>query len=257
MSLRLYFFRASLQAWDPFFGNPKQIYVRSALINDNFPAKVLLEVERRYMNIFAKEGVDKLSILATTELDGCGQSNLRAKHFFDPADHVECLFTSCGEFGLREYVLSVECGDMPYISSIQESSYSLLYMVFLWSDISMTLKQPVTMPAAPSPLLTNVGPLPATINKHSLHLWHSDLKWKEACKTQLDSHQMGPKAPFFTITPVQDLIYSSSPSRGPSSFSVPRPRASTCADHDALCQQPYCAQSVLLSTVCCFLTPLN
>ncbi|KAK0502217.1 hypothetical protein EDD18DRAFT_1346797 [Armillaria luteobubalina] len=136
MSLRLYFLRAGLQARDPFFGNPKQIYVRSASINDDFPAKVLLEAERRYANVFAKEGVDKLSIFSgwhsslpnprnhytlrgynragwmsvTVEMErgnrgsvytyearhwnrwlarAGGQSNLRAKHFFDPADHVE------------------------------------------------------------------------------------------------------------------------------------------------------------------------
>ncbi|KAK0498670.1 hypothetical protein EDD18DRAFT_1351382 [Armillaria luteobubalina] len=117
MSLRLYFLHAGLQAQDPFFGNPKQIYVRSALINDDFPAKVLLEAERRYANVFAKEGVDKLSILwhsslpnprnhytlrgynragwmsVTVEMErgNRGQSNLRAKHFFDPADHVEVI----------------------------------------------------------------------------------------------------------------------------------------------------------------------
>ncbi|KAK0505431.1 hypothetical protein EDD18DRAFT_1098795 [Armillaria luteobubalina] len=192
MSLRLYFLRAGLQARDPFFGNPKQIYVRSASINDDFPAKVLLEAERSSgwhsslpnpRNHYTLRGYNRagwMSVTVEMERGNRGQSNLRAKHFFNPADHVECLFTSCGEFGLREYVLSAECGDVPYnidelfgfniyrtVSSIQESSYSLLYMVFSRSDISMTLKQPVTMPAVPSPLLTNVGPPPATINKHS------------------------------------------------------------------------------------------
>ncbi|KAK0495612.1 hypothetical protein EDD18DRAFT_1106227 [Armillaria luteobubalina] len=130
----------------------------------------------------------------STEQDGCGQSNLRAKHFFNPADHVEAsdlVPVYKLEFGLHEYILSAECEDMQYndidelfkfniyrtVSSIQELSYLLLYMVFhrfdiarlpnSWSDISMTLKQPVTMPTVRSPLLTNVGPLLATINKHS------------------------------------------------------------------------------------------
>ncbi|KAK0489907.1 hypothetical protein EDD18DRAFT_1358871 [Armillaria luteobubalina] len=115
MSLRLYFLHAGLQAQDPFFGNPKKIYIRSASINDDFPAKVLLEAEKRYANVFAKEGVDKLSILwhssllnpryhytlwgynragwmsvmVEMERGTRGQKNLRAKHFFDPADHVE------------------------------------------------------------------------------------------------------------------------------------------------------------------------
>ncbi|KAK0472822.1 hypothetical protein EDD18DRAFT_1118107 [Armillaria luteobubalina] len=254
MSLHLYFLCAGLQAQDPFFSNPKQIYVHSASINNDFLAKVLLEAERssgwhsllpnpcNHYTLWGYNRAGWMSVTVEMECGNRGQSNLRAKHFFDPADHVEvesldfvntyCL-RSVETCHIVSFILNQRWEDIdkPFgfniyrtVSSIQESSYSLLYMVFLRfdiarlpnsrSDISMTLKQPVTMPTVPSPLLMNVGPPPATINKHSyqLHLWHGDLKWKEACKTQLDSHQMGPKAPFFTITPVQDLIYSSGPS---------------------------------------------
>ncbi|KAK0472831.1 hypothetical protein EDD18DRAFT_1118117, partial [Armillaria luteobubalina] len=120
MSLRLYFLRAGLQARDPFFGNPKQIYVRSASINDDFPAKVLLEAERSSgwhsslpnpRNHYTLRGYNRAGWMSVTvEMErgnrgsvytyearhwnrwlarAGGQSNLRAKHFFDPVDHVE------------------------------------------------------------------------------------------------------------------------------------------------------------------------
>ncbi|KAK0488098.1 hypothetical protein EDD18DRAFT_1110704 [Armillaria luteobubalina] len=136
MSLRIYFLHVGLQAWDPFFGDYNKIYTRSASINDEYLAKVLLEAKRRYSNILITQQVDKLSIFCgwhlslnnlhyhytlrgynpqgwmavTLEMEGGnqglvftyqarhwnrwlvragGQAQLKAKHFFDPVDHVE------------------------------------------------------------------------------------------------------------------------------------------------------------------------
>ncbi|KAK0468514.1 hypothetical protein IW261DRAFT_1426341 [Armillaria novae-zelandiae] len=47
-----------------FFGNTKQIYPHSPYLVDEFLAKVLLEVGRRYAGALAHEGVDKLSIFS-------------------------------------------------------------------------------------------------------------------------------------------------------------------------------------------------
>ncbi|KAK0463384.1 hypothetical protein IW261DRAFT_1427654 [Armillaria novae-zelandiae] len=55
----------NLQARDAFFGNIKHIYPRSSNLADQFPAKVLLEVERRYGKFLAWENVDKLSIFSS------------------------------------------------------------------------------------------------------------------------------------------------------------------------------------------------
>ncbi|KAK0479043.1 hypothetical protein EDD18DRAFT_1114007 [Armillaria luteobubalina] len=169
MSLCLYFLRAGLQARDPFFGNPKQIYVRSALINDDFLAKVLLEAERSSgwhsslpnpCNHYTLQGYNRAGWMSVTvEMEhgnhgsvytyeaqhwnrwlarAGGQSNLRAKHFFDPADHVECLFTSCREFGLREYVLSVECGDVPY--KWYQALKNRVIHFYTWYSLDLTLQ---------------------------------------------------------------------------------------------------------------------
>ncbi|KAK0492990.1 hypothetical protein EDD18DRAFT_1357401 [Armillaria luteobubalina] len=64
MALRFYYIRVGLQARDTFFGNTKQIYTRSPSLVGDFPAKVLLEAERRYAGVLSREGVDKLSIFS-------------------------------------------------------------------------------------------------------------------------------------------------------------------------------------------------
>lgn len=63
MSMKYYYIHVGLQARDTFFGDPKQIYPCSSNLKDKFPAKVLLEAEKRYGNYLARENVDKLSIL--------------------------------------------------------------------------------------------------------------------------------------------------------------------------------------------------
>ncbi|KAK0474035.1 hypothetical protein EDD18DRAFT_1116956, partial [Armillaria luteobubalina] len=62
MSIRYYYLRSGLQRRDPFFGDPQQIYTRSAAKADPFPANVLLEAERRYGARLVQNGVEKLSI---------------------------------------------------------------------------------------------------------------------------------------------------------------------------------------------------
>ncbi|KAK0488097.1 hypothetical protein EDD18DRAFT_1110703 [Armillaria luteobubalina] len=81
MSIRLYFLRAGPQACGPFFGDYNKIYARSASIKDEFPAKVLLEANKRYLTVLTMQGVDKLSIFCT---DGrsCGwHSSLKNPHY--------------------------------------------------------------------------------------------------------------------------------------------------------------------------------
>ncbi|KAK0468552.1 hypothetical protein IW261DRAFT_1573779 [Armillaria novae-zelandiae] len=68
MALKFYYIHLGLQAWDTFFSNTKQVYPRSSSSVDNFPAKVLLEAQRRYSRVLANEGVDKLFILWHTSL---------------------------------------------------------------------------------------------------------------------------------------------------------------------------------------------
>ena len=63
MSMKYYYIRVGLQARDALFGDPKRIYPRSSNLKDEFPARVLLEAEKRYGNHLARENVDKLSIL--------------------------------------------------------------------------------------------------------------------------------------------------------------------------------------------------
>ncbi|KAK0468977.1 hypothetical protein IW261DRAFT_1573286 [Armillaria novae-zelandiae] len=121
MALKFYYIRLGLQARDTFFGNTKQVYPRSSSLVDDFPAKVLLEAQRRYSRVLANEGVDKLFIFSgwhtslqnpryhytlrgyngvgwmavTLEMEASNQGmvgvNLRAKHFFYPGDHVEVI----------------------------------------------------------------------------------------------------------------------------------------------------------------------
>ncbi|KAK0462174.1 hypothetical protein IW261DRAFT_1428193 [Armillaria novae-zelandiae] len=109
---QLYYIHVGLQTRDAFFGNMKQIHPRSPNLVDKFPAKVLLEAERRYAKDLARESVDKLSILSgwmavTLEMEAANQGmvytyhasdwnywmarlgGLRPKHFFQSGDHVE------------------------------------------------------------------------------------------------------------------------------------------------------------------------
>ncbi|KAK0499916.1 hypothetical protein EDD18DRAFT_1102136 [Armillaria luteobubalina] len=74
MSIKYYYLRIGLQAKDAFFGNLKQVYPRSSNLTDPFPARVLLEAERRYRKKLALEHVDKLSIFSgwhTSPLNPC------------------------------------------------------------------------------------------------------------------------------------------------------------------------------------------
>ncbi|KAK0490428.1 hypothetical protein IW261DRAFT_1412971 [Armillaria novae-zelandiae] len=64
MSIKYYYIRVGLQTRDAFFGNIKRIHLRSSSLMDDFPAKVLLEAEKRYANKLARENVDKLSIFS-------------------------------------------------------------------------------------------------------------------------------------------------------------------------------------------------
>ncbi|KAK0494280.1 hypothetical protein EDD18DRAFT_1107309 [Armillaria luteobubalina] len=64
MSIKYYYLHISLQAKDAFFGDLKQVYLRSSNLMDPFPARVLLEAERRYRKKLALEHVDKLSIFS-------------------------------------------------------------------------------------------------------------------------------------------------------------------------------------------------
>ncbi|KAK0471702.1 hypothetical protein IW261DRAFT_1571766 [Armillaria novae-zelandiae] len=64
MAIKLYYIRVGLQTRDAFFGNTKQIHLRSPNLVDKFLAKVLLEAERRYAKDLACESVDKLSIFS-------------------------------------------------------------------------------------------------------------------------------------------------------------------------------------------------
>ncbi|KAK0484673.1 hypothetical protein IW261DRAFT_1668441 [Armillaria novae-zelandiae] len=65
MSMRYFYLCVGLQARDAFFGNIKHIYPRSSNLVDQFPAKVLLEAERRYGKFLAWENVDKLLIFSS------------------------------------------------------------------------------------------------------------------------------------------------------------------------------------------------
>ncbi|KAK0488363.1 hypothetical protein EDD18DRAFT_1110333 [Armillaria luteobubalina] len=127
MPLAFYYHRDGLQTRDPFFGDRNQINTRSASLADEYPAKILLEAERRYGNMFAQLGIEKLSMFSgwhqskqrktchytlrgyngagwmavTLEMDAGGNDGvfpygqqhwngrLRAKYFFDAGDHVE------------------------------------------------------------------------------------------------------------------------------------------------------------------------
>ncbi|KAK0491940.1 hypothetical protein EDD18DRAFT_1109351 [Armillaria luteobubalina] len=64
MPLAFYYHRDGLQTRDPFFGNRNQINTRSASLADKYPAKILLEVERRYGNMFVQLGIEKLSMFS-------------------------------------------------------------------------------------------------------------------------------------------------------------------------------------------------
>ncbi|KAK0505157.1 hypothetical protein EDD18DRAFT_1098552 [Armillaria luteobubalina] len=99
MAIKLYYIRVGLQARDAFFGNMKQIYLRSPNLVDKFPAKVLLEAERRYAKDLACESVDKLSILSgwmavMLEMEAANQGMVYTYHAGDwnrwmSGDHVE------------------------------------------------------------------------------------------------------------------------------------------------------------------------
>ncbi|KAK0497623.1 hypothetical protein EDD18DRAFT_1351391 [Armillaria luteobubalina] len=127
MPLAFYYHRDGLQTRDPFFGDQNQINTRSVSLGDEYPAKILLEAERRYGSTFAQLGIEKLSMLKTYHYTLCGyngagwmtitlemeagnndgvfpygqqhwnywlaqagaQGNLKAKYFFDARDHVE------------------------------------------------------------------------------------------------------------------------------------------------------------------------
>ncbi|KAK0474656.1 hypothetical protein EDD18DRAFT_1116442 [Armillaria luteobubalina] len=64
MSIKYYYLRIGLQAKDAFFGDLKQVYPCSSNLTDPFPARVLLEAERRYRKKLALEHVDKLLIFS-------------------------------------------------------------------------------------------------------------------------------------------------------------------------------------------------
>ncbi|KAK0482302.1 hypothetical protein IW261DRAFT_1417893 [Armillaria novae-zelandiae] len=64
MSIKYFYIRVGLQARDAFFGDIKHLHPRSSNLTDQFPVKVLLEAERRYGNLLARENVDKLSIFS-------------------------------------------------------------------------------------------------------------------------------------------------------------------------------------------------
>ncbi|KAK0490435.1 hypothetical protein IW261DRAFT_1412978 [Armillaria novae-zelandiae] len=65
VATKYFYLRVGLQAHDAFFGDIKHIYPRSSNLADQFPAKVLLEAERRYGKFLAWENVDKLSIFSS------------------------------------------------------------------------------------------------------------------------------------------------------------------------------------------------
>ncbi|KAK0475524.1 hypothetical protein IW261DRAFT_1422346 [Armillaria novae-zelandiae] len=64
MPIKYYYIRAGLQAKDAFFGDIKRIYPCSSSLMDEFPAKILLEAERRYGNKLARENIDKMSVFS-------------------------------------------------------------------------------------------------------------------------------------------------------------------------------------------------
>ncbi|KAK0477942.1 hypothetical protein IW261DRAFT_1420784 [Armillaria novae-zelandiae] len=64
MSIKYFYIRIGLQARDAFFSDIKHIHPRSSNLTDQFLAKVLLEAERRYGNLLARENVNKLSIFS-------------------------------------------------------------------------------------------------------------------------------------------------------------------------------------------------
>ncbi|KAK0216359.1 hypothetical protein IW262DRAFT_1464895 [Armillaria fumosa] len=62
--MQYYFLRGGLQRVDPFFSDTQQMYRRSSSLHDDYPVRVLLEVEMRYVNVLTQNGVQKLSIFS-------------------------------------------------------------------------------------------------------------------------------------------------------------------------------------------------
>ncbi|KAK0488086.1 hypothetical protein EDD18DRAFT_1110694 [Armillaria luteobubalina] len=76
-----------------FFGDQNQINTCSASLADEYPAKILLEAERRYGNMFAQLGIEKLSMFS-----GWHRSKQRKM----------CHYTLCGYNGAGWMVVTLE-----------------------------------------------------------------------------------------------------------------------------------------------------
>ncbi|KAK0502081.1 hypothetical protein EDD18DRAFT_1100574 [Armillaria luteobubalina] len=99
MAIKLYYIRVGLQARDAFFGNMKQIYPCSPNLVDEFPAKVLLEAERRsgWMAVALEMEAANQGMVYTYHAGDWNRwmarsGGLRPKHFFQSGDHVEVIY---------------------------------------------------------------------------------------------------------------------------------------------------------------------